>query len=107
MKPKTNLISICINFFSVKHRPQKTTKDHEVHSNTSKWQPMQLADPSRANSEGTFPRHRRNSSNKTAASATILRTKDLQHFKLKNWQAEPDLVDRETHFEVDLPLGLE
>ena len=68
---------------------------------------MQLADPSRAYSEGTFPRRRKNSSNKSTVSATILRTKDLQHFKLKNWQAEPDLVDRETHFEVDLPLGLE
>ena len=82
------------------------TKDREVHPNSLKWQPMQLANPSRASSTETFPRPRRNSAKSTSAS--IFRSKDLQHFKLDDRrQTDPDLVDQKTHFQVDLPLGIE
>ena len=92
--------------FSAKYRPLKTPKDREANPKTSKWQPMLLAHPARANSEGTFPRQRKNTPNKSSTT-TIFRTKDLQHFKLDNWKSDPELVDQKTHFEVDLPLGPE
>ena len=62
--------------------------------------------PARANSEGTFPRLRKNIYTKSST-ATISKTKDKKHYKLDNWKSDFDLVDQQTQFEVDIPLGPE
>ena len=62
--------------------------------------------PARANSEGTFPRLRKNIYTKSST-ATISKTKDKKHYKLENWKSDFDLVDQQTQFEVDIPLGPE
>ena len=60
----------------------------------------------RANSEGTFPRLRKNIYRKSST-ATIFKATDKKHYQLDDWKSDFDLVDQRTQFDVDIPLGPE